>query len=201
MLPEHPEQIEFARRLHLLVSPSEPIRSLERLHGRSAQLTAVERALYAPGRHVFIFGDRGVGKSSLAATAASQYQDSSANYLDVSGSPEATLPSIIASIANQALQASSTRTTTRRESRELDLKWLKLARTDDSALKNLKDTIRGVGDAVEVLRDVVSLHSKKPIVVLDDAPLSLAAASALIDAFTEGVLAEPFEGPRATFPP
>src|SRR6266571_1962110 len=159
MLPNHPEQAEFVQRLHSLVSPSEPIRSLERLHGRGKQLTSVERALFAPGRHVFIYGERGVGKSSLAATAANQYQSAGAKYLDVAGSPDATLPSIVASIANQALHASAIRTATRKESRELDLRWLKISKSDDSTMKNLKDTIRGVGDAVEVLREVGSLHS------------------------------------------
>lgn len=42
--------------------------------GRSHEIDIIERALYQLGRHIFLFGDRGVGKSSLAATAAYQYQ-------------------------------------------------------------------------------------------------------------------------------
>lgn len=47
-----------------------PIRSRENLMGRDAKLEIVIRALETAGRSVFIFGDRGVGKTSLAATSA-----------------------------------------------------------------------------------------------------------------------------------
>lgn len=50
--------------------PSSPIREAARLHGRQTQLQQVQRELMSPGRSVFIFGDRGVGKTSLAQTAA-----------------------------------------------------------------------------------------------------------------------------------
>lgn len=47
-----------------------PIRSRENLIGRDAKLEIVIRALETTGRSVFIYGDRGVGKTSLAATSA-----------------------------------------------------------------------------------------------------------------------------------
>jgi AAA ATPase-like protein len=38
--------------------------------GREKTLTTIDRAFSSPGRQVFIYGDRGVGKTSLAQTAA-----------------------------------------------------------------------------------------------------------------------------------
>lgn len=60
----------FARELHKHVYASAPITSIEYLRGREVQVRDIERALGSPGRNVFIYGDRGVGKTSLAQTAA-----------------------------------------------------------------------------------------------------------------------------------
>ncbi|MEM6899712.1 MAG: ATP-binding protein [Pseudomonadota bacterium] len=62
-------RVEFEAKVKQCLSIS-PIRSRENLMGRDAKLEIVIRALETPGRSVFIFGDRGVGKTSLAATSA-----------------------------------------------------------------------------------------------------------------------------------
>jgi uncharacterized protein len=52
------------------LTPSDSIKTPERLFGREKTLRAIDRAFNSPGRQVFIYGDRGVGKTSLALTAA-----------------------------------------------------------------------------------------------------------------------------------
>src|SRR6266436_6303647 len=52
------------------LTPSDTIKTPERLFGRAATLRTIDRALNSPGRQIFIYGDRGVGKTSLALTAA-----------------------------------------------------------------------------------------------------------------------------------
>jgi Cdc6-like AAA superfamily ATPase len=47
-------------------SPSAPIKRLDLFAGRGEQLTSVAEALAEPGQHVVIYGERGVGKTSLA---------------------------------------------------------------------------------------------------------------------------------------
>ncbi len=96
------DQHRFANRLGKYLSVSEPIDSIEHLFGREKELKIIERALFVPGRHVFIFGDRGVGKSSLAATAASQYQSSDAPYIDIACGPDTTLFTVVANIVYKA---------------------------------------------------------------------------------------------------
>jgi uncharacterized protein len=52
------------------LTPSDTIKTPERLFGRATTLRTIDRALNSPGRQIFIYGDRGVGKTSLALTAA-----------------------------------------------------------------------------------------------------------------------------------
>jgi AAA ATPase-like protein len=124
--------------------------------------------LFAPGRHVFIYGDRGVGKSSVAATAANQLQSSDAQYLDVACAPDATLTSLVANIAYKALKASRLRKVRESTSAGLDLKYLKLEATTETSASDLHTEIRSLIDAVEVLREVAAIHSVRPIVVVDE---------------------------------
>jgi uncharacterized protein len=52
------------------LTPSDSIKTPDRLFGREKTLREIDRAFSSPGRQIFIFGDRGVGKTSLALTAA-----------------------------------------------------------------------------------------------------------------------------------
>jgi hypothetical protein len=154
--------------LSKVVTPSEPIQSIEFLRGREEELDKIEKALYASGRHVFIYGDRGVGKSSLAATAAHQLQSSESTYIDVGCTPDSSLRSLVASIAYQAVDASRIRSSKQTLSAGLECKYLKFGLSQETALKDLRAEIQSVSDAVEVLREVAAVHSKRPIVVLDE---------------------------------
>ena len=61
---------EFGLVLNTVLSPSHPLQSEEYLRGREEQLGGIRKALYSSVRHKFIHVFRGVGKSSLAQTAA-----------------------------------------------------------------------------------------------------------------------------------
>jgi uncharacterized protein len=60
----------FRSTLKQYFTPSRAISSPEFLRGRQALLNKIDRAFNSEGKHVMIFGDRGVGKTSLARTAA-----------------------------------------------------------------------------------------------------------------------------------
>lgn len=162
------EEHEFGKKLATVVSAAQPIRSVEHLKGREEQLDEIRRALYADGRHVFIYGDRGVGKSSLAATAAYQYQSSDAEPIFVSGSPDDTFTSIIANIAVQALSRSKVESTTRNRSLSMEFRGLRWSSDHEISPLDIAAQIKTVGDATELLKQVAAKHSEKPTVVLDE---------------------------------
>ena len=159
---------EFGTRLHELVSPAQPIQSIEHLIGRSSELSRIEKALFAPGRHIFIYGDRGVGKSSLAATAANQLQSSDAKYIDVSCAPDATLQTVVANIGYQAMNTSRVRKTKHSTTASLGLRYLNIGQSSETTISDLHLEVRSLLDAVEILREVAAIHSNRPIVVLDE---------------------------------
>lgn len=64
------DENEFGKILGIVLSPSRPLQSPEYLRGREEQLQGIRKAFFQPGRHILIHGLRGVGKSSLAQTAA-----------------------------------------------------------------------------------------------------------------------------------
>lgn len=57
-------------RVRQAFSPSAPVRSRDLFAGRLKQLVAVGDALAEPGQHAVIYGERGVGKTSLATICA-----------------------------------------------------------------------------------------------------------------------------------
>lgn len=55
-----------------IFTPHIPISRLDCLKGRNKELTSLFEHLTTPGQHALLFGERGVGKSSLATTAANE---------------------------------------------------------------------------------------------------------------------------------
>ena len=158
----------FAQKIGEVVFPSRPVRTIEHLFGREDYLLRIEKALLQPGRNVFIFGDRGVGKSSLGATAAYQYQSIDAIPIFVSGSPDDTFISIVANIANQAI--SKSRIDEKKTNKKFQFGWKGIGFEVGSEVstRNLMDELVTIGDATDLLRQISKLHSSKPIVVLDE---------------------------------
>ncbi|MEM1389551.1 MAG: ATP-binding protein [Pseudomonadota bacterium] len=70
------DQFQTAKVITEFFTPSTQIESIERLKGRDDELKRIERALPSKGRHVFVYGDRGVGKTSIAMTAGHLHNDS-----------------------------------------------------------------------------------------------------------------------------
>jgi DNA polymerase III delta prime subunit len=68
------DEAGFKKILKENLTPARAISTPEHLKGRAQNLKQIDRAFNSPGKHIFIYGDRGVGKTSLALTAAFLHQ-------------------------------------------------------------------------------------------------------------------------------
>ena len=160
---------EFGEHLTRVLSPAKPVDAREMLYGRDEQLTRVSRALYAEGRHVFIYGDRGVGKSSLAKTAASAYRDGQKDYLFVSCEHGSTLFSVMHSLAKLVIESNAGQE--KKRSHEITLGWgpLKYRLESDSTTSGNDLPAPGsLDDCIQLLIDIVNLYGPQSIAVIDE---------------------------------
>ncbi|TLX11760.1 ATP-binding protein [Rhizobium sp. MHM7A] len=84
-------------------TPSATIKTPERLFGRAKALTTIERAFASAGRQVFIYGDRGVGKTSLAETAAHLHQDSRSTPIYVPCANSGSFAEVMTAVGNATI--------------------------------------------------------------------------------------------------
>lgn len=93
---------QFGERLRHYLRPAAPVTAHDMLHGRDKQLEVIRRSLFANGRSVFIYGERGVGKSSLARVVARQYRGDTEDFLYVQCEASSTLSSVLLALARAA---------------------------------------------------------------------------------------------------
>lgn len=75
MVQEQAEYIRIRLQLPTVFTPAAPVRRKELFAGRIDQLTQVIGAVSQVGQHVVIFGERGVGKTSLASLLGDFWAD------------------------------------------------------------------------------------------------------------------------------
>jgi Cdc6-like AAA superfamily ATPase len=158
---------QFKKILSENLTPARAINSPEHLRGREKMLMQIERAFNSPGKHIFIFGDRGVGKTSLALTAASLHQSSDASPINVSCGSNNFL-NVVRDAVKQTLPAGDTVFQRKIEQRLR----AGIAGFGYDFVKSLQSGtvphIESVNDAVSLLRFISEFHSKSPIIVFDE---------------------------------
>lgn len=141
------------------------------MKGRAEQLHGIEREVYAPGRHVLIHGLRGVGKSSLAQTAAFKIS-SGHDPIIVSCDAQSTFKSIIKDVFDEALGKDpriAEVTKSSEVSVGLSFSALKLMGKDTSTRKEKEiDEPLSVNDAVRVIQTLVAAMGGRPVFVVDE---------------------------------
>lgn len=103
----HLTEDQFTRILKESFTPSAHITTPERLFGREKALRLISRALQSPSRQIFIVGDRGVGKSSLALTVAYLHNSSSHKPIYVVCGESDSFSSVIQNVGRQVIDISS----------------------------------------------------------------------------------------------
>ena len=158
---------EFQEILYSYLSPSEPISSVQLLKGRTRTLRQIRQALLSPGRHVFIFGDRGVGKTSLAQTAATLYQSSDAHPIILScGAPFYQLIRDLISQCNARTRTTAP-ITARKTKIKVGIPGLGAEREYEHNSDGVPD-IHSVNQAISAVRSALERHSRLPVVILDE---------------------------------
>lgn len=166
MIPD--TEFEFGTILSTVLSPSRPIQSVEFLRGRTTQLEEIRRALYSPGRHLFIHGYRGVGKTSLAQTAAFQNQSSDGEPIFLS-SADGTFEQIVHDMVVRGLS-----TDPRRVRDALDASLGVSAYGFSAEIRRSVENSGSVplptsmNDALQLAGFLARIHSTAPVVVFDE---------------------------------
>ncbi|KLV08652.1 ATP-binding protein [Photobacterium ganghwense] len=156
----------FLTALHEVLSAANPIDDINHLFGRAKQVDDIEMALHAKGRHAFIYGDRGVGKTSLAHSVAYLIQSSDNKPILVSGEPTSTL----ASITRVILAYAKANVEFSKYSKKLKVgpSFMQYEHTSEVNGKHSDFEIVDTTTAAMALNSLSEWHSDTPVIVLDE---------------------------------
>lgn len=163
-LTEH----EFGSIMKRVLSPSHAIETPDLLKGRDKQLGDIRRALHMDGRQIFIYGYRGVGKTSLAQTAAIQHQSSDADPIKLGCSENGTFFQTIQDLFGKAFPSDPSTIKTVL-SGSAGVKWKALsAEVKTSIEKGRIPNLTSLNEAVALTEFVSACYAKQPVVLLDE---------------------------------
>lgn len=161
-------QSEFEDRLRNFLSPSTVIVTPERLYGRERHLREIRQALIMPGRQAFIYGFRGVGKSSLAATAAYQAQSSDKKPLFIACESSTSVACIVQDVAQRALSQDPTERQ-RQVQRGMSLRLPGIGgQVAETLTHGSIPEIDSINDAILILEFISRSYSEDTIIVIDE---------------------------------
>ncbi len=149
--------------------PSSPIRLRDQLRGRERAFDRTQEALSIPGRSAFIYGERGVGKSSLALTAALQFNSSDAEPIRVVCHPTITFGQLVGQIAKRMRDQLGMREGVKKVTEiGLKLSLVTVMQRIESESEKAPLTI-DVNDAVELLDALLPKNpSAKRVIIIDE---------------------------------
>lgn len=162
------DQTRFEGAIQRFLTPAKPISDPEHLKGRSDALRKIARAFSVDGRQVFIFGDRGIGKTSLAQTAATLHQTSDAHPIKVGCSKSTTLFEVVRDISQRAVsEARGRKRSISLGSLSVGLHGLSLEFRQQVDQGNVP-TPTSLNQAISLLKYTLSMHSKQPVLLIDE---------------------------------
>ncbi|QHF47211.1 hypothetical protein PspS35_26745 [Pseudomonas sp. S35] len=157
---------DFTTKLNEHISASGPVKSIQQLFGREKELSLIEEALYANGRHVFIYGDRGVGKSSLAAAAAAQYQSPDNSPIQIGCGPDTKFYETIENLVDRVMKSLAGKYD-HVISQTINIKIYSIS-WKNTAKKVEISKVDSMYSAVNATEEIAKYHSENPVVIIDE---------------------------------
>lgn len=144
-----------------------PIDQQEHLKGRATQLSQIHRSLDSLGRQIFIFGDRGVGKTSLARTAAFSAPGYKFDPIYVACDREGSFFQMAAAMIDELagrMDQSVERTTTEKVS----ILSKVLGYEKGSSDKRIYPEFDSLSRFIQALKAITESSQKPPIIIIDE---------------------------------
>jgi Cdc6-like AAA superfamily ATPase len=157
-----------------IFQPSQPIRSQEDLIGREKSLARTLDALQTPGRSPFIYGVRGVGKTSLAQTAAYLVNWSGSEPIYIACTPESTFAAVVTRVARNLMKLPHFRASRKK------ITEVKVGTTVVHLLHRIEQsdeylTRLEVSDAVDLFNTLAPAADQPVVVIVDELDTASAA--------------------------
>lgn len=164
MPAENEDAVEVLRQYLI---PSRPVNSIELLKGRADKLRDVATCLSTNSGIPLIFGNRGVGKTSLAKTAAIQYISSAQDPIYVACGPDATVLVLLREVAIKLSRLVPGKKVVKVDG---ELSLSPALRFSYGEAQGQAPTFDDINGAIRVLEDFerVIPHPEKLVVILDE---------------------------------
>lgn len=160
---------EFEKVLREKLSPTTPIRTPDSLKGRQKILEEIRRSFVQPGRHVFIHGDRGVGKTSLAQTAALQHQSADGSPIFIGCDNASTFYGVARNISQKLTPSDPTISKVSRSGKVGGgWKGFLSAEASQTVERGAIPEFKSIDEAVSVIGYLADKHSDQPVIVIDE---------------------------------
>lgn len=153
----------FREKLKTVFTPAQPIAREEHLRGRQAKLRIIERALHSPGKHIFVYGDRGVGKTSLGRTAAAIHAKDEEGFAFVACDQKTTFFDIV-DTAYRKLHGLYAAGKWKLTGVDLNFGIAKFKAAEALGLPVLKT----INDAVEILQSIAPKEGPPALIIIDE---------------------------------
>lgn len=166
-LAEH----EFVSILKQNIRPAQPIDSPELLQGRTVILRDIGRTLHSPGMHVFIHGERGIGKTSIALTAAKSFMRADPPYVgcDERSTFDGLVGDICAALLHQKYLEGGGRDVRGTAGINVGLFKVEGTAMTDTAKMQVPSKITSVNHAANLIRESAEARApSEPIIIIDE---------------------------------
>ena len=161
------QELRAVLKAHL--TPSKEVDSPERLLGRETELRRIERALNSEGRNIFIFGDRGVGKTSVAVTAANLNNSSSGEPIYIPCGQGSSFGQVMQAIGNAVVPtAERMRPSRTKIAGNVGYAGAAIGGGFEHEVSNTLPKPSTITDALDILSFVASKRSGRTIIVIDE---------------------------------